>query len=260
MILMSINEGDLMDIVHIAVGDYPRYESLLLQREQLKKEAQLYRRAYTREFGELINLLFEKKICCIELKKSIAFCQIAKNHGEIPNVSEMHKYVEKQMTAYKEQLEEMLKEYNDSKLDVFINPEDIKEIKSLYRKIARHLHPDISPLTQQHPELMELWMRASSAYKCNDLKMLQETDFLVQQVLNQYGNQSIEIVIPDIQSKILELEKEIHTIVSTEPYSYKTLLEDEKATKAKKQELENELIQYKIYEEQLHKHLEILMQ
>ncbi len=145
-----------MDIVHIAAGDYPRYESLLLQREQLKKEAQLYRRAYTREFGELINLLFEKKICCIELKKSIAFCQTAKNHGEIPDISEMNKYVEKQITAYKEQLEEMLKEYNDTKLDAFINPEDIKDIKSLYRKIARHLHPDISPLTQQHPELLEL--------------------------------------------------------------------------------------------------------
>ncbi len=103
-------------------------------------------------------------------------------------------------------------------------------------------------------------MRASAAYKCNDLKMLRETEFLVQQALNQYGSQCVEIVIPDIQNRILELEKEIHTIISTEPYSYKTLLEDEEAIKKKKQELENELIQYKVYEEQLHKHLDILMQ
>ena len=53
-----------MEIVHIAAGDYPKYESLLLQRDQLKKEALQYRRAYIREFGELINKVFENKIEC----------------------------------------------------------------------------------------------------------------------------------------------------------------------------------------------------
>lgn len=121
-----------MDIVHIAVGDYPRYEALLLQRDQIRKDAQLYRRSYIREFGELINMLFEIKVNCIELKKSIAFCQIAKNMGERPDFSAMLEYVEKQMTAYKIQLKEMLEEYNETKLDSLINAEDVKEIKRLY--------------------------------------------------------------------------------------------------------------------------------
>ncbi len=249
-----------MDIVHIAVGDYPRYEALLLQRDQIRKDAQLYRRSYIREFGELINMLFEIKVNCIELKKSIAFCQIAKNRGERPDFSAMLEYVEKQMTAYKIQLKEMLEEYNETKLDSLINAEDVKEIKRLYRKIARQLHPDISPLIQQKPELLELWERASVAYKCNDLKMLQETDFLVQQALSQLGEASTELVIPDIQNRIIELEQEIHTIISTEPYSYKTLLEDEESVKREKQELNSEIDEYREYEAQLRIQLDILMQ
>ncbi len=249
-----------MDIVHIAAGDYPRYEALLLQRDQIRKDAQLYRRSYIREFGELINVLFEIKVNCIELKKSIAFCRIAKNRGERPDFSAMREYVEKQMTAYKIQLKEMLEEYNGTKLDSLINAEDMKEIKSLYRKLARQLHPDISPLIQQKPELLELWERASVAYKCNDLKMLQETDFLVQHALSQLGEESTELVIPDIQNRIIELEQEIHTIISTEPYSYKTLLEDEESVKREKQELNSEIDEYREYEAQLRIQLDILMQ
>ena len=54
-----------MEIVHIAAGDYPKYEALLLRRDQLKKEAFQYRRAYVREFSYLIDKVFRKKFDCI---------------------------------------------------------------------------------------------------------------------------------------------------------------------------------------------------
>ena len=103
------NEGfrgdKLMEIVHIAVGDYPEYEALLLQRDQLKKEALQYRRAYIREFGELINKVFEKKIECIRLKKSIAFCQIARNKGQKPDIAAMNEYIAQKVKEYRQQLD-----------------------------------------------------------------------------------------------------------------------------------------------------------
>ncbi|MBR6069679.1 MAG: hypothetical protein IKP78_03675 [Ruminococcus sp.] len=94
-----------MEIVHIAVGDYPEYEALLLQRDQLKKEALQYRRAYIREFGELINKVFEKKIECIRLKKSIAFCQIARNKGQKPDIAAMNEYIAQKVKEYRQQLD-----------------------------------------------------------------------------------------------------------------------------------------------------------
>lgn len=104
-----------------------------------------------------------------------------------------------------------------------------------------------------------MWERASVAYKCNDLKMLQETDFLVQHALSQLGEASTELVIPDIQNRIIVLEQEIHTIISTEPYSYKTLLEDEESVKREKHELNNEIDEFREYEAQLRIQLDILM-
>lgn len=247
-----------MEIVHIAAGDYLKYEALLLQRDQLKKEALQYRRAYIREFGELINNVFEKKIECIRLKKSIAFCQIARNKGQKPDIAAMNEYITQQMKEYRQQLNDMVNELNSTKKDSTISPADAKEIKAIYRKIARQLHPDMSTLTAEHPELRELWERASLAYECNDLKLLRETDFLVQQAIAQLGEEGFTVTIPDIGSRIAELEQEIHTIITTEPYSYKLVLEDKDETADRKAAYETELTQYTEYEKQLRQQLDIL--
>ena len=240
-----------MEIVHIAVGDYPRYEELLLQRDQLKKDALQYRRTYIREFGEIINKIFEKQISCIALKKSIAFCQLAINQGKKPDIAAMNEYVTEQMTAYRLQLNEMISELNSTKKDTVITEADSQEIKAIYRKIARLLHPDMSDLTADRPELTELWNQVCIAYKCNDLQSLQEADIIIQQAIARLGGNIDPVVIPDLQERITVLEKEIHNITTTEPYSYKELLENEAAIAEKKSKFESEFKEYCEYESQL---------
>ena len=249
-----------MEIVHIAAGDYPKYEALLLQRDQLRKEALQYRRKFVHEFGELINKIFEKKISCISLKKSISFCQLAKNQGKKPDINAMKEYVSLQMTDYHQQLKNMVTEFNSTKTDTVISAADAKEIKTIYRNIARKLHPDMSPVTQEHPELADLWEMAVTAYKCNDLKMLKEADFLVKQTLLHLGISDIPVVVPDISKKIVLIEQEIHKIVTTEPYSYKLILDDQNEIKDKKTEYETELFQYTEYEKKLQQMLDLLTQ
>ena len=56
---------------------FTRYEELLLKKEQLLKDAESYRIAYIKEFGELTADVFKAKIECIRIKKNIAFCQAA---------------------------------------------------------------------------------------------------------------------------------------------------------------------------------------
>lgn len=153
-----------------------------------------YRRAYIREFGNLINQVFEKKIACIALKKSITFCQLAKNQGRKPDIEATNEYVTQQMNEYRKQLMDMISEFNSTKSDAQLSPLDAKEIKAIYSKIARRLHPDMSPVIQEHSEFAELWEQASIAYKCNDLKTLRETDFLVQQTLSQLSVSDVLIL------------------------------------------------------------------
>lgn len=244
-----------MNIIHIANGDYPRYEELLLQRDQLKKEANLYRLSYIRIFGGVINDIFKKYISCIELKKSIAYCQTAKNHRSKPDLAAMKIFVEQQMTAYRKKLHEMLTEYDNAKASGTVTDEELREIKSLYRKLAKQLHPDISPLINNDPTLRELWERACAAYNGNDLETLRETEFLVWQALAQEGEENISIVIPDIQEKIIRLERQIYEIKATEPYIHKFLLENKFAVAKKMQSLKKQLGEYAEYEEQLRQKL-----
>ena len=58
-----------MEIVRVKDRAYDHYEELLLKREQFRKEAGQILISYTREFGDLINAVFEKKVDCIRAKK-----------------------------------------------------------------------------------------------------------------------------------------------------------------------------------------------
>ena len=248
-----------MDIIKVAVGDYGRYEELLLQKEQLGKEAFTYQQDYINEFGELINEVFATKIECISLKKKIAYCQAVINRGESVDVSAMESYVSSQMSAYYKQLEDMIKAFGAASHRKPISISDSLEIKKIYRRIAKILHPDISPLTEQYPELYDLYQRVMLAYNCNDIEELRDLEVLINKALNNIGIDSLNINVPDIGEKILKLEKAINTILTTEPYTYKELLESPEKIYKKKTELSAELEEYKKYKSELEDHLNEIM-
>lgn len=240
-----------MEIVHIACGDYDRYEELLLQRDQLEKEAHSYQQAYTCELGDLIVEVFQLKIDCIALKKSIAFCVAARNRGEDIDDSLLQKHLEKCMEAYRYRLDEMIRERDAAQRGKPISFYELGEIKKVYRRLAKQLHPDISNLTEKYPELDKLFRRVMTAYRCNDLKELQELEILINKVLKDNGIESTNVVIPDVLERIEELENEIQEILTTEPYLYKELLADEFRLQSKKDELVKEKENYQTYKNQL---------
>ena len=65
-------------------------------------------------------------------------------------------------------------------------------------------------------------------------------------------------VLPDIAEKIAALEQEIHKIITTEPYSYKLILDDSDEIADRKAAYETELTQYTEYEKQLQQQLDML--
>ena len=125
------------------------------------------------------------------------------------------------------------------------------KIKKTYHRIAKRIHPDIFPRTQEEPVLMELWNRTSDAYACNDLETLTQCEMLINKAMDELGIDVERIDIPDIEEKIKALEEEILKIRETDPYQYKYLLGDEEAVAEKKDSLNEELKSYEAYDEQL---------
>ena len=246
-----------MDIVHfVPDGEYERYEELTLLKDQYEKEADLYHKAYIREFGDLMTESFQLKIECIALKKEIALYIKAKNAGSTITGGEVKRLLEVQMSGYYEELDSMIKQRNASKQGRPISNYEAEQIKKLYRKLAKLLHPDISPLTADHPALADYFNRIILAYKRNDLKELRKLEVLVNKELEANGIEGFNAVIPDAAERIEELERDIDMIISSEPYTYKYLLEDDDAVDEKKRELEKEIEDYSAYKAELTARLE----
>ena len=236
-----------------------RYENLILQRDRIEKDAGLYQMEYLKEFGDEITAAFQLRIDCIALKKSISFCQMKINAGEEIDPISMQEYIDANMIAYKDQLQDLLAQVKAGKTMEPISRLDVEEIKKIYRRVAKRLHPDICPLTAEDPELMELFQRVLIAYRTNDLKAIREAETLINRYLKELGEEPLPMEIYDLPEKISDLETEIANLVNTEPYAYRALLEDDDAVEKSHQELADEIEYYQNYKQELQTHLESLL-
>ena len=230
---------------------YARYEETLLRRDSLRKEAELLHLRYIRQFGDLIERAFRLKVECIRKKKMIAYCQQRANKGERINAAALDNYIERQMALYQKELEDLVAGVKASKEAKTISAADVRKVKDIYRRLAKRIHPDLHPELADDEALKEYWHRIVVAYSHNQLKEIAELEALVEGYLAERGKANTAFVIPDVEDKIRESEAEIEKILSTEPYLYKLLLEDEAEMAQKTQELLDEIASYKNYAAQL---------
>ena len=240
-----------MDLIKSTDSKYEEYENLLLERDQITKGAGQIWTVYLQLFGKLITDNYEEKLECIKCKKTIAYYQNALNHGGVVDSAAMEKYMEQEMAEYYANLRRMLKENEDANNAGTSTPYEVARAKTLYRRLAKLIHPDINPETDHSKELQELWQRILIAYHHNDVKELSELEVLVRKVLKELGSEDVKVDIPDIEEKIEALKSEIEGIKQTEPYCLRYLVEDEEAAEKKKTELREELETYQKYHKEL---------
>ena len=240
-----------MELIKSGDSMYEEYENLLLRRDQLQKESGQIWTAYTIRFGRLIADVFEEQLECVKCRKKIAYYQSAINHGGVIDGEAMRKYLDREMAACYAHLKRLQDDNNACKDAETSTAYEVQRSKTLYRRIAKLIHPDINPETDRNDRIMELWQRTVIAYNHNDVKELSELEVLVRRVLSELGEGNIRVEIPDIEEKIDALKTEIRDITRSEPYIYKDLLENEDAAEKKESGLEDELRSYKEYHQKL---------
>lgn len=248
-----------MNLIKVNNSKYDEYEILILERDQLKKEAGQIWTAYIQQFGQFITDVFEEKLECIKCKKMIAYYQNAINHGQTINPKDMQDYLEHEMINYYSKLNKMLEENELCRKSKLSTAYDVERSKMLYRRLAKLIHPDIFPETDHNDILSEFWERIVKAYGRNDVKELSEIDVLVRKVLAEIGDCNISVDIQDIENKIDGLKTEIEEIRHTEPYIHKYILEDDKAVEKYKAELLEKLETWKSYHKELNEVIETIL-
>ncbi len=238
---------------------FTRYEELLLKKEQLYKDGESYRIAYSRVFGELTANVFKAKIECIRLKKNIAFCQKALNRGWKITANEMEEAVELEMKVYNAELQKILSDNKRAEQSTCSDQLDVTLGKKIFRRLAKKLHPDINKMTEKDPGLASIWYSVMIAYHMNDVERLEGLEVLANKVMRDKGERTIDIDYDDLEDRIKALETKIGLLISDKPYTYGEFLADKAQIDAKKAEMEKELKEYEDYALQLEEVLADLM-
>ena len=232
---------------------YKKYEALIIKRDELRKQADFYSHWYTRTFGDLVIQIFKEKMESVKKKKAIAYCQALINKGKSVDAKSLERYLKKELAPYRDRLEVLLQDYHKRSARLKnISDFELKAIKKLYCELVKLLHPDINPLANENADLQELWDRVVKAYKRNDIEELDKLKVLTIKALKELGyDVNLKLDIPDIESKITEIEVEIAEIQNNNPYKYKFLLEDSTGCEEKRTSLLSELESYQNYNMEL---------
>lgn len=223
------------------------YEELLVKRDQLNKEAASYMVVYTQEYGDLVVENFELKVECIKIKKMISYCRRRINRGLVVNSDHMLRDIDKEMTLYYAELKDLVEHTKSAKKAEDVGAFRFTRSKKIYRRLAKVLHPDVNEKTMENEKLRELWDRIVKAYNKSDVNELDDLEVLVRKALEELGDSGFEIDYSDIEERITRVERQINDILTTEPYIYGEMLNDEEKKQAHKNLLKEEHDDYEQY-------------
>ena len=229
--------------------DIEEYRMLIVKRDRLKKEGELYFQEYIRRFGELIEENYTLKMECIKCKKIIAYCIACENKGERVYMEELQEHIETIMQNYYEELRIIFNIVNAK--TQCISEFELHKIKKLYYQIVNMIHPDLHPKLFAHKEISSLWEQAKEAYENNDFEKLKETEILIVGAIKKFGGEERKIEVENVKWKLSEIRTEIDKIINSDPYMYKYILEDEDAVSERKSEMRQENEEYEEYLKEL---------
>lgn len=223
---------------------------LLLERDELQFViCKNIETEYMLKLGSIEYKAYEAQCAALRLKRKIELIQAKKNRQEKVIISAIEETLDSEFAEYQKQLNEQIDKMNDalkrSKAEV-LSDEDNKELKKLYRKIVKALHPDINPDVSEAQ--VQLFDNAVSAYKSGDLGTLRIIGEMVgNNPLPEQRKDAMTQLVEErerLQGLLKSIRESIDNIKSEYPYTMKDILEDTEKTEQKKQELENILEQY----------------
>lgn len=223
---------------------------LLLERDELQFViCKNIETEYMLKLGSIEYKAYEAQCAALRLKRKIELIQAKKNRQEKVIIPAIEETLDTEFAEYQKRLDEQINKMNDalkrSKAEVLTDEEN-KELKKLYRKIVKALHPDINPDVSETQ--VNLFDNAVQAYKNGDLNTLKIIGEMVgNSPLPEQHKDALTQLIKErerLQNLLKAIRDSIEQIKSEYPYIMKEIIEDEEQTEQKKKELENILSQY----------------
>ena len=243
---------------------FPEYKSLKSETEKLRSELSMLlperdellfvicrnlETEYMLKIGGLEHQIYAKQCEAQRLKRKAEMIQAALNRQEKPNFAKIDSLLDEEFTIYQEKLDEQVRKMNEAlkhSTAKLLSPEDTKELKGLYRKIIKALHPDLHPnITDAERQLFE---HAVTAYKNGDLLSIRAIYETIGEVPAAQEDadtmHSLMMTKKRLESVLAGIREEIAAIKGRYPYTEKELLADDAKTEERRRQLQGALEQY----------------
>lgn len=193
--------------------------------------------------GTLEIALFKIECKVLRAKRKLSMIQQKINRKETVNENDLDKLLDDEFEKYQQQLDEQIQKLNYAisyAKSEFLTDEEAKELKRIYYKVVKCLHPDLNPdLTSNE---VELFYRAVAAYDAGDIDTMRiiETT-LINDVTSESTKDTIKGLLAErdfLLKMVKKVEAQITEIKNSFPYNAIEILEDESRLTEKKSEYE----------------------
>ena len=221
---------------------------------------------YNRDLGYLEHELFLLEVEIAELRRRIAILQADINLGRtvtVERVARLDEEIRIEFEKFRAEIEEKDRELQRS-VDLLdsvhlMKPEDMRELKTLYRRICQRYHPDVGGREVERWE--QIWSTLQHAYRAGDLdllKALAETLDLSGKAAPERSD-DLDTEIERLRSRIERQNERLAKILSDPPFSYRERLEDPQWIRTKQEELQQKISDRKEHRTELQRRYGILL-
>ncbi len=239
---------------------------------------------YNDRIGNIVLELLNAKLRILQLKRTIEIIQSSINRQEKVSEKKARQQANKEYKEFEEDLnrkaeeakragrhkeneEQKEAEWEAEQAEAEENGKERKyksrtdEMKALYRKIVKALHPDMNPDETEYEK--NLFNEAVEAYDNGDIDKLREIAAMIDEgkisedMLDDDPDniEHLKEILEGLRSRAEQLQDEIAEIKASFPYNIKDVLEDEDLVFQRQQELTKMLYEYNEEIEELEERL-----
>ena len=200
---------------------------------------------YNRDVGYLEHELFLLEVEIAELRRRITILQVDINRGRtvtVERIAHLDEEIRMEFEEFRADIEEKELELRRSAAlldsEHLMKPEDVRELKTLYRQICKRYHPDVGGCEVERWE--QIWSSLQHAYRAGDLdllKALAETLELPGKVPPQTPD-DLDAEIERLSALVARQTERLAKILSDPPFSYRERLKDPQWIRTKRKELQ----------------------
>lgn len=220
---------------------------------------------YATKIGALQLEQLKLQLAIKALKRKIELVYQYINRNEHPDFIYIELTIAQELALVEKKIMQQSAEITQAKilLTHLSSPERSAELRKIFRKVAKSLHPDIN--VNITDEQLEIWYKIKDAYNTGDLERLKALQLVFDAQINSTNNaekmSEEEIVLQNnsLKQGIVLLEEEIANIKKEFPFNLQDKINDEEWITEQQTTLKTEMAKLNDYESELKNELQQLI-